>query len=131
MPFDFLEIEDNFVPDVVSDPYNRRHIRTRYTLKVGESMSQAEDTVHAYIKDYIQKNTVDNPHMVERIIPDELLPVVQYEPHADKYPTYTEQTLEEQIRSCTELPVLKAYQLLVKKDPILQQAYNETMDKIK
>jgi len=39
-------------------------------------------------------------------------------------------TLEEQIRSCTELKVLKVYESMVKKDPILQDAYNQTMSNL-
>jgi len=42
-----------------------------------------------------------------------------------------DKTLEQQIRSCTELKVLKVYESMVKKDPILQTAYNETMASLK
>jgi len=41
-----------------------------------------------------------------------------------------EPTLEEQIRSCKDKKVLKVYESMVKKDPILQKAYNDTMSAI-
>lgn len=79
MPFDFLEIEDNFQPDIAADPYRRTHVRIRYTLGVGEKMEDAENTVHAYIKEYIYKNKIESPHTVERYIPEEQLPVIRYD----------------------------------------------------
>lgn len=64
-------------------------------------------------------------HIQEKYIPEELLPEIQVEKQQP-----LDQTLEQQIRSCTTLKVLKAYQLLVKKDPILQEAYNQTMSNL-
>ena len=119
MPFEFLEIEDNFVPDIVSDPYNRRHIRIRYTLKAGESMSQAEDTVHAYIKDYIQKNTVvSHSHIEEKYIPEELLPEIQVE----KVPIDLEEA-KMLINDCATIAELDGWNGVVKQNPELGKVF--------
>lgn len=124
MPFDFLEIEDNFVPDYAADPYRRKHIRTRYILSEGESMEQAENTVHAYIKEYIYKNTVNSPHIQERSIPDELLPTI----YASS--DYSGQTLEEQILACDDKKVLEIYKFIAKKDTVLEAAYVLRMEQL-
>lgn len=39
-------------------------------------------------------------------------------------------SLEDDVRSCSEITVLKSYELLVKSNPILKNAYDETMDKL-
>jgi len=127
MPFTYLYIEDNFVPDIVTDQFRRKKIGVGITLKEGEKMEDSIADAENFIKEYIQKNTItpQHFHIEEKYIPESQLPTIEYYD-----PRPREQTLEEQIRSCTEINVLKAYQLLVKKDPILQKAYNDTMSTI-
>jgi len=123
MHFSKIYIQDNFVPNIVEDQFRRKVIGIEVTISSDESIARAEQLAGDYIKDYIKKNTiVSHTHIEERYIPEELLPEIQVEKEQPR-----EQTLEEQIRSCESLKVLKAYQLLVKKDPILQEAYNQTM----
>ena len=125
MPFTYLYIEDNFIPDVVTDQYRRKKIGVGITLKEGEKMDDAINEAEQFIKEYIQKNTItpQHFHIEEKYIPESQLPTITYsEPR--------EQTLEEQIRSCTDKKVLESYKFIAKKDPILQKAYNDTFSTI-
>ena len=36
MDGEFVEMEDNFVPDVVADPYRRKHIRVRFMVLLSD-----------------------------------------------------------------------------------------------
>jgi len=140
MHIERIYIEDNFVPDVVTDQFRRMKFGVGIFLKEGETADTAIKEAEQLIKEYIQKNTIyPHNHIEERIIDygpygspypstTEPLPVIQT---SNSQPELREQTLEEQIRSCTDINVLKAYQLLVKKDPILQKAYDDTMSTIK
>ncbi len=132
MPFDFVEIEDNWVPDFATDPYRRKHYRTRYTLEAGETKQDGELKVDQAIKEYIQKNTTENPHIVERTINNGPLPEIQLrdELYSGEYATYREQTLEEQILGCEDKKVLESYKFIAKKDPELEAAYNLRMNEL-
>jgi len=130
MPFTYLYIEDNFVPDIVTDQFRRKKIGVGITLKEGENMDDAIAEAEKFIKEYVVKNTVfTHTHIEENCIyQPSALPTIQYEP-----PTICEvreQTLEEQIRSCTEKKVLESYKFIAKKDPQLQKAYNDTLSTI-
>ena len=79
MPFEFFELEDNFCPNYVADPYRRKHIRVRYSLKQGESMADAEKVVEDYISEYIYKNTLILHDHIEVRNVDVPLPEIQVE----------------------------------------------------
>ena len=126
MHFDKIYLEDNFVPDIISDQFRRKKIGVSICIKEGESMDDAMSVAETFIKEYIQKNTVvpDHQHIEERIIPEHLLPVVQVQK------SYGE-TLEEQINSCTDIGVLESYKFIAKKDNGLQLAYDRRMSVLK
>lgn len=126
MHFDKIYLEDNFVPDIISDQFRRKKIGVSICIKEGESMDDAMSVAETFIKEYIQKNTVvpDHQHIEERIIPEHLLPVVQVQK------SYGE-TLEEQINSCTDIGVLESYKFIAKKDKGLQLAYDRRMNVLK
>jgi hypothetical protein len=127
MHFSKIYIQDNFVPNIVEDQFRRKVIGIEVTISSDESITRAEQLAGDYIKDYIQKNTVANhAHIEERYIPENELPQIQ----VDKEPEIREQTLEEQIRSCTDLKVLESYVFIAKKEKSLQDAYNSTMEKL-
>jgi len=113
--------------------YSSERIGVEIVLNEGEDAKEALNTAKALVEEYHKENNVLNslpyPYDVVfgngKLHPYEPLPEIKVEKEQPR-----EQTLEEQIRSCTELNVLKAYQLLVKKDPILQEAYNQTMSNL-
>lgn len=117
---EFVEIEDNFVPDYVSDPYRRKHIRIRFNVKEGQTVDQTKDAVEQYIANYIHENKVESPHIVERYIPEEQLPVIKKENIRDE----EKLSLLDMINSCTEFKVLETYRLIVKNNPSLQNIYD-------
>lgn len=118
MYFSYVESGDNFVPDIVTDPFRRIPIKYGMTLSEGASREDAEQKIKTAIKEYIQKNTIiDHTHIQERYIPDELLPEIQVVKNEFG------QTLEEQINSCTEFTVLTSYYLIVKNNPTLLNIY--------
>jgi len=111
--------------------YSSERIGVEVEVGIGESAKEALDTAKQLVEEYHQQTTPDNSILISDIrnhIMTTQLPETQVQ---KKQPEVREQSLEEQIRSCTDLKVLSAYQLLVKKDPILQKAYDDTMSTIK
>lgn len=125
MHFSKIYIQKNFVPNISLDPFGRESIGIEIYLNEGDSVLRGKELAQEYIKEYIHKNTVEQPHIVDRYIPDELLPVMQVEKEV------REQTLEEQIRSCTDIKVLESYYFIAKKDIVLGTAYYDMVDKLK
>jgi hypothetical protein len=119
----YLYIEDNFVPNIVEDQFRRKKIGIGITLKEGETIADATLQAEQFIKEHIQKNTVvTHTHIQEKYIPESQLPEIQVEKEH-----YSEQTLEEQIATCSDTKTLEAYKFLVKKDPKLQLEYDKRM----
>jgi len=111
--------------------YSSEKIGVEVAINEGESAKEALDTAKQLVEEYHQQTTPDNSILISDIrnhIMTTQLPEIQVQ---KKQPEVRDQSLEEQIRSCTDITVLKAYQLLVKKDPILQKAYDDTMATIK
>lgn len=79
MHFSYVEIGDNFIPDIATDPYRRVPIKYGVVLNPGDNMGEAENMIREAIKEYIHKNKVESPHIVERYIPEEQLPVIRYD----------------------------------------------------
>jgi len=116
--------------------YSSEKIGVEIAINEGEDAKEALSTAKQLVEEYHQQSMatygyglpsndiITNPNTFTT----EPLPIIQTSVHQ---PEVREQTLEEQIRSCTDITVLKAYQLLVKKDPILQKAYDDTMATIK
>lgn len=97
---EFVEIEDNFVPDYASDPYRRKHIRIRFNVKEGQTVDQTKDAVEQYIANYIHENKVESPHIVEKYIPEPtVLPSIQ----KDDMMIHSGLSLEEEMNACTEI----------------------------
>jgi hypothetical protein len=79
MHFSKLYIQDNFVPDYSTDPYRRKVIGIEVSLNEGESLEDAKMEAENYIATYIKENKVDSPHIVERYIPENQLPIIRYD----------------------------------------------------
>ena len=111
--------------------YSSEKIGVEIAINEGEDAKEALYTAQSLVEEYYKSNkeTLPMDDLDEYLHKEyvKTLPEIQVE----KQPEVREQTLEEQIRSCTDITVLKAYQLLVKKDPILQKAYDDTMREIK
>lgn len=125
MHIERIYIQDNFVPDIVSDQFRRKVIGVSICLKEGEGTLEAEAFAEAYIAEYIQKNTA-NPHIsgISEIADNEPVPIVQVE----KSPP-TKLTKEEQqkkyLTDCTTIEELNTFKLLVKNNPHLEQTFHE------
>lgn len=121
-----IYLQDNFTPNVVEDQFRRKVIGVEITLNEGESLDEAKETGEQYIRDYIQANTTfHSPIFETQSQPPEpsVLPSIQVFRGED-------QSLEEQIMSCTERKVLESYKFIAKKDPILSVAYDKRMDEL-
>jgi len=110
--------------------YSSERIGVEIVLNEGEDAKEALNTAKALVEEYHQQSNnlvvasldayvgLDVAAKRHDFYSADELPVIQ----VDKRPS-----LEQQIRSCTELKVLKVYESMIKKDPILQEAYNQTM----
>jgi hypothetical protein len=116
MHFSKIYIQDNFVPNVVEDPFRRKVIGVEITVNEGESMGEAKCEAEKFIKEYIQANIVypDHDHIEEQIIPVE---------------KNTSASLESLILNCTELEGengLLSYKTIAAMNPKLKEAYDLT-----
>lgn len=83
MHFSYVEIGDNFVPDIVADQFRRVPVKFGVTLNPGDSMDEAISNIQQAIKEYIEKNTVyHSPDIFQKYsvssIPQQL-PVIRYD----------------------------------------------------
>lgn len=60
MHIERIYIQDNFVPDYVSDPFRRKVFGMGIFIKEGENVGDAIAEAEKQISDYIKINTVDN-----------------------------------------------------------------------
>ncbi len=124
----YLYIEDNFIPDILTDQYRRKKIGIGVTLKEGENLTDATLQAEQFISEYITKNTIYPEHgwQEEKVVANfETIPNLQVI-HVDK-PEYHEQTLKEQIVACDDIKVLESYKFIAKKDPELKLEYDKRM----
>ncbi len=121
MHFSKIYIQDNFVPNVVEDQFRRKVIGIEVTLNEGEHLDDAKQAAEDYIKEYIQGNKIDSPHIVERYIPEEQLPTINVSKPLESM------SFEEQIRSCKDIKILESYKLLVKRTEHLQSVYDKRL----
>ncbi len=126
---EFVELEDNYVPDVVADPYRRKHIRHRFNIKQGQTREQVQAALEQYIKEQIEKNTVYRtyPLTVDECLPPEpaVLPSIQ-KPKEDM--DNGELFLE--LNSCPNIDTLKTYWMFVKGKPALENKYHDVYNKL-
>lgn len=94
-------------------------------INEGEDAKQAMDEAKRLVIEYNAEQNHPVPHIQETNIPAEL-PIIQ----VDKGPQLEDMTLEQQIRSCKDMKVLKVYESIVKKDMLLKKAYNDTFSTI-
>ena len=133
MPFTYLYIEDNFIPNIAEDQYRRKKIGIGVTLKEGESLTDATLQAEQFISEYITKNTIypEHSHQEEYYVSPTALPIIQRDFttsfDGEKLPDLREPTLEEQIVSCDDIKVLESYKFIAKKDPKLQLEYDKRM----
>ena len=90
-------------------------------LEQGQDAKEALNECKALVNEYHNENMIISLEHQERYIPDDKLPEIQVEKEI------REQTLEEQMASCTEIKVLESYKFIAKKDPELQLAYDKKM----
>ena len=78
MHIERMYIQDNFVPDIVSDQFRRKVIGVSICLKEGEGTRDAEEFAEEYIAEYIKKNTV-NPFVsgVSVVADNAVVPIVE------------------------------------------------------
>ena len=132
MHIERIYIQDNFVPDIVSDQFRRKVIGVSICLKEGEGTRDAEEFAEEYIAEYIKKNTV-NPFVsgVSIVADNAVVPIVDIK--ADEPPP-TKLTKEEQqkkyLTDCTTIDELKSFKLLVKNNPHLQETFDNHLNKL-
>ncbi len=134
---EFVEAEDNYVPDVVADPYRRKHIRHRFNIKQGQTREQVQTELEQYIKEYIEKNTIyhspnaegfpwhpfkpisiSNPYPREPQPPEPaVLPSIQVEKQE------ANKSLEELIIGCKTRIELVEYKLIASMNPRLSEIF--------
>ncbi len=120
MYIDKIYIQDNFVPDIVTDQFRRKVIGVSVCLKEGEGTVEAEAYAEQFIKEYIQKNTV-NPQVsgISEVAGNKPVPEVQLEK-----PT-KEELQKKYLTDCKDEAELRTFEKLVKSNPHLQETYNE------
>ncbi len=110
MHFSKIYVQKNFVPNIALDPFGRQSIGIEVTLKEGEHLDDAVEVAEQFIKEYIQKNTTENPHIVERIINDGPLPEIQVDKEVDmRYQMNAYETVEDLILNFGYLEQMKGY----------------------
>ena len=126
MHIDRIYIQDNFVPDIVSDQFRRKVIGVSICLKEGEGTRDAEEFAEEYIAEYIKKNTV-NPFVsgISVVADNQVVPIVDIK--ADEPPP-TKLTKEEQqkkyLTDCATIEELNTFKLLVKNNQHLQETFD-------
>jgi hypothetical protein len=131
---EFVELEDNFVPNAVLDPYQRKHIRHRFNIKQGQTREQVQTALEQYIKEYIEKNTVyHSPQFISEFLPPEpaVLPSIQIRDGNGSEVKSSLEYLKEDILSCKDLKILESYKLIVKAQAELQSVYDKRMEQLK
>jgi methionine aminopeptidase len=99
-------------------------LETEVFINEGESASEAVKFARDFSIEQAKQlmQLPDHQHIEEKYIPESQLPVIEYYD-----PRPREQTLEEQIASCTDIKVLESYKFIAKKDPSLQLEYEKRM----
>ncbi len=124
---EFVELEDNYVPDVVTDPYRRKHIRHRFNIKQGQTREQVQTALEQYIKEQIEKNTVyHSPQFISESLPPEpaVLPSIQVEKENSP-------SLIDEIYGCTSLEELRTFRHVATKSDSSWEAYSKQYDYFK
>ena len=107
--------------------YQSERIGVELELSEGESPKEALDTAKQLVEEYHKENN-------KGLVLSEILPISTSNIHDDEkgvkftQPPPSKQSISEQITSCTDIKILESYKLIVKKNPELQNVYNETMD---
>jgi hypothetical protein len=124
MHIERIYIQDNFVPDIVSDQFRRKVIGVSICLKEGEGTRDAEEFAEEYIAEYIKKNTV-NPFVsgVSIVADNAVVPIVHVEKEEPK-------SITEYIESCTELKVLESYRLIAQTRLEYKEAYDKKLKEL-
>jgi len=117
--------------------YQSERIGVEIELSEGESPKEALDTAKQLVEEYHKENIkVAEPTTGEIYLENEIkvnIGEVLYDFPKDKTPPPPPKqnpTISEQIASCTDIKILESYKLIVKKNPDLQEVYNQTMDKL-
>jgi hypothetical protein len=145
MHFSYVEIGDNFVPDIVTDQFRRVPVKFGITLNKGDDMTEAITTIKQAIKEYIEKNTVyhspnaegfpwhpfkhvgiSNPYPGESLPPEPaVLPSIQKETIKPDY-----KVVIEEIENCKTMDELRSWEILAASHAESIKAYIGKSNKI-
>lgn len=129
MHFSKFWLQKNYVPNIAQDPFGRETAGIEVTIGEGESLEDAKTAAREFITEYIKANKIESPHIIERYIPEEQLPVMQVRDRPlSQMPE--DNDIEKSIRSCDEIKVLESYRLLAKCEHRFQVAYDTRMDQL-
>ncbi len=128
MHFSKIYVQKNFVPNVALDPFGRQSIGIEVTLSDKEDVYKATESAEAFIKEYIQKNTTENPHIVERTINDGPLPEIQA---SKKGFEIDYDVVMDEIEGCKTLDELEQWKALSSGNPVAKSVYDTQLKKLK
>jgi len=87
--------------------YSSERIGVEIVINEGEDAKEALNTAKALVEEYHKQSANDLPQCLQYAFPEpsttDPLPTIQT---SEQLPEWREQTLEEQIRSCTDITVL-------------------------
>lgn len=122
MHFSKIYLQDNFVPDIVTDQFRRKVIGVEVCFSDVEKIENAIASGEQFIAEYIKANTVypEHGHTEVRNVTQEQLPEIQVEKQS-------EDGIEKEIMECDDVDILRSYVFFVKDNPVLQLAYDKRM----
>lgn len=122
MTIDRIYIQDNFIPDITTDQFRRKVIGVSVCLNPGEGTKEAEDYAEQFIKDYIQRNTVQQT--VTQVADNKTIPDQQIEK-----PT-KEELQKKYLTDCKDVAELRTFEKLVKSNPHLQETFDNKLKEL-
>jgi hypothetical protein len=134
MQIDKIYIQDNFVPDYAADPFRRKVIGVSIIIQEGETKEQAVQEAEAFIKDYIHRNTIDQPSQIQAILAPPPVEEGNYTTHLPKQAVNGRDkqiaALKGDIGTCADPLVLKTYEFFLKTYPELQETYDNKLNQL-
>ena len=106
--------------------YSSERIGVEIELNAGEDAKNALDVAKSLVEEYHKESAALYPMPFQEEIE---IPIISNATREALYETTVvhDQTLEEQIASCTDIKVLESYKFIAKKDEALQLAYDKRM----
>ena len=106
--------------------YSSERIGVEIELNAGEDAKNALDVAKSLVEEYHKESAALYPMPFQEEIE---IPIISNATREVLYETTVvhDQTLEEQIASCTDIKVLESYKFIAKKDEKLQLEYDKRM----